>query len=184
MDECLLLISSILWLSRWQSRLALHSFISSIFFFSSFMAIVDADFRSTPTLPFSRRDIEEVKAKTFHHELAVRLILVYYIDCHRVISRDFLYFYLCTWQLVHDDEWERYELRRKSVRFLRHGLPRWFSSFFFWRANGFPRSLLYRWQPSTFSVLVVVLLFFCCCCYFLFTSLADLCVCMWNLYQI
>lgn len=80
MDECLLLISSILWLSRWQSRLALHSFISSIFFFSSFMAIVDADFRSTPTLPFSRRDIEEVKAKTFHHELAVRLILVYYID--------------------------------------------------------------------------------------------------------
>jgi hypothetical protein len=33
MDECLLLISSILWLSRWQSRLALHSFISSIFFY-------------------------------------------------------------------------------------------------------------------------------------------------------
>ena len=57
----------------------------------------------------------------------MRLILVYYIDCHRVISRDFLYFYLCAWQLVQDDEWERYELRRKSVRFR---LPRWFSSFF------------------------------------------------------
>jgi hypothetical protein len=43
------------------------------------MAITDVDFRSTPALPFSQRDIGgEVKAKTFHHELAVRLILVYY----------------------------------------------------------------------------------------------------------
>lgn len=74
--------------------MALH-FISYIFFLSpSFMAITDADFRSTPALPFSQRDIEEVKAKTFHHELAVSLILVYHVQSHRVISRDFLYLYL------------------------------------------------------------------------------------------